>query len=240
MLKREDLTSENIDQIVADAHKAGYHFFLSAAEREASFKTAMERLSARRGALGLRLRLADVESGHRVRRAAALPRRRLAPFLLLLDADGPRHARAARPDAGARAGRGLRGHRLSAGAAAGRERARPPVESRDAGRHLPARLDPDEAARRPHRHRHHLRRRHRRTASIAATCRSSGRRITSPSPRAAAAPAATISPTPPLTPARSHIHDPYIEELVERVSDLRDGTYVIPTVQTDGEAVGEA
>ncbi|HKH66163.1 MAG TPA: gamma-glutamylcyclotransferase, partial [Reyranella sp.] len=43
MLKREDLTSENIDQIVADAHKAGYHFFLSAAEREASFKTAMAR-----------------------------------------------------------------------------------------------------------------------------------------------------------------------------------------------------
>ena len=37
-----------------------------------------------------------------------------------------------------------------------------------------------------------------------------------------------------------HIHDPYIEELVERVSDLRDGAYVIPTVQTDGEAVGEA
>jgi cation transport protein ChaC len=37
-----------------------------------------------------------------------------------------------------------------------------------------------------------------------------------------------------------HIHDPYIEELVERVSDLRDGTYVIPTVQAEGETVGEA
>jgi cation transport protein ChaC len=37
-----------------------------------------------------------------------------------------------------------------------------------------------------------------------------------------------------------HIHDPYIEDLVGRVSDLRDGVYVIPTVQTDGEAVGEA
>ena len=36
------------------------------------------------------------------------------------------------------------------------------------------------------------------------------------------------------------IHDPYIEELVERVADLRDGAYVIPTVQADGEAVGEA
>jgi len=43
VLKREDLTSENVDQIVADAHKAGYHFFLSSAEREARFKTAMER-----------------------------------------------------------------------------------------------------------------------------------------------------------------------------------------------------
>ncbi len=43
MLKREDLASENIDQIVEDAHKAGYHFFLSAAERAASFKAAMER-----------------------------------------------------------------------------------------------------------------------------------------------------------------------------------------------------
>jgi len=43
VLTREDLTSEIIDQIVADAHKAGYHFFLSSAEREARFKTAMER-----------------------------------------------------------------------------------------------------------------------------------------------------------------------------------------------------
>jgi hypothetical protein len=34
-------------------------------------------------------------------------------------------------------------------------------------------------------------------------CRSSGRRITSPSPRAAAAPAATISPTPRPMPGRS-------------------------------------
>ena len=37
-----------------------------------------------------------------------------------------------------------------------------------------------------------------------------------------------------------HIHDPYLEELVERVASLRDGTYVVPTVQADGEAVGEA
>src|SRR5258707_9209904 len=36
-----------------------------------------------------------------------------------------------------------------------------------------------------------------------------------------------------------HIHDPYIEELVERVAALR-GEYVIPTVLANGEAVGEA
>ena len=41
MLTREELTSEKIDQIVADAHKAGYHFFLSSKEREASLKAAM-------------------------------------------------------------------------------------------------------------------------------------------------------------------------------------------------------
>ena len=43
MLKREELTSERIDQIVADARKAGYHFFLSSEEREASLKEALTR-----------------------------------------------------------------------------------------------------------------------------------------------------------------------------------------------------
>ena len=43
MLKREDLTSENIDQIVAEARKAGYDFFLSSEQREASLKQAMTR-----------------------------------------------------------------------------------------------------------------------------------------------------------------------------------------------------
>jgi glutathione-specific gamma-glutamylcyclotransferase len=42
VLKREELTSENIDQIVAEARKAGYHFFLSSEEREASRKVAMQ------------------------------------------------------------------------------------------------------------------------------------------------------------------------------------------------------
>ena len=43
MLKREELTRERVDQIVADARKAGYDFFLSAEERDASLKTALDR-----------------------------------------------------------------------------------------------------------------------------------------------------------------------------------------------------
>ena len=41
MLTREDLTSERIDQIVADARAAGYDFFLSSPEREASLNAAL-------------------------------------------------------------------------------------------------------------------------------------------------------------------------------------------------------
>ena len=43
MLKREELTREHVDKIVADAHKAGYDFFLSAEERDASLKDALDR-----------------------------------------------------------------------------------------------------------------------------------------------------------------------------------------------------
>jgi len=43
LLKREELTSERIDQIVADAHAAGYHFFLSSEAREASLKKTLTR-----------------------------------------------------------------------------------------------------------------------------------------------------------------------------------------------------
>ena len=43
MLKREELTKERIEQIVADAHKAGYDFFLTAEQREASLKQALAR-----------------------------------------------------------------------------------------------------------------------------------------------------------------------------------------------------
>jgi cation transport protein ChaC len=43
VLKREELTPERIDQLVIDARKAGYDFFLSREEREASLKTALAR-----------------------------------------------------------------------------------------------------------------------------------------------------------------------------------------------------
>ena len=43
MLTREDLTSERVDQIVADAHKAGYDFFLTSEQRAASLATALQR-----------------------------------------------------------------------------------------------------------------------------------------------------------------------------------------------------
>ena len=43
MLKREELTAERIEQIVQDARNAGYDFFLSAEEREASLSQALTR-----------------------------------------------------------------------------------------------------------------------------------------------------------------------------------------------------
>jgi glutathione-specific gamma-glutamylcyclotransferase len=43
LLKREELTRERIEQLVADARKAGYDFFLSADERDASLKDALDR-----------------------------------------------------------------------------------------------------------------------------------------------------------------------------------------------------
>ena len=43
MLTREELSSDRIDQIVADARKAGYDFFLSSEEREASLNKALAR-----------------------------------------------------------------------------------------------------------------------------------------------------------------------------------------------------
>jgi glutathione-specific gamma-glutamylcyclotransferase len=43
LLKREELSHERIEQIVADARKAGYDFFLTAEERAASLDEALQR-----------------------------------------------------------------------------------------------------------------------------------------------------------------------------------------------------
>jgi cation transport protein ChaC len=43
LLKRDDLESERIEQLVADARKAGYDYFLSQEERAASLKQALDR-----------------------------------------------------------------------------------------------------------------------------------------------------------------------------------------------------
>ena len=239
MLKREDLTSENIDQIVADAHKAGYHFFLSAEEREASFKAAMARYQPGEEVWVFAYGSLMWNPAHRVRRAAALSRRRLAPLLLLLDADGPRHARAARPDAGARAGGACEGiaYRLAPqqveselGLLWNREMLagiyQPPGCRRRCATAAPSPPSP--------------------SWSTPAHCQYCG---DLPIERAAhhiafaegrrGACRDYLANT--AAHARAlHIHDPYIEELVERVSTCATAPTSIPTVQTDGEAVGEA
>ena len=46
MLTREELTAERIEQIVQDARKAGYDFFLSAEERAASLEQALTHYAA--------------------------------------------------------------------------------------------------------------------------------------------------------------------------------------------------
>ena len=63
--------------------------------------------------VGVRLRIADVAAGFRLRGGAARPPDRLPPLLLHLLRAPSRHARAARHGAGARPRRRLRGHRLS-------------------------------------------------------------------------------------------------------------------------------
>jgi len=46
LLTREELTAERIEQIVQDARKAGYDFFLSAEERAASLEQALTHYAA--------------------------------------------------------------------------------------------------------------------------------------------------------------------------------------------------
>ena len=92
-----------------------------------------------------------------------------------------------------------------------------------------AAMGADEAARRAHRDRRHLRGRPGALPVLRRPADGAGRPITSPSPRAAAAPAATISPTPPPMPARSASTIPTSRSMVERVAHLR-GEDVAPSV----------
>ena len=87
-------------------------------------KTAVRRMSATRSrSVGVRLRIADVAAGLRLRGSAPRARDRLSPLLLHLLRASPRHARASGHGAGARPRRRLRGHRVSR--AARRTRPRP-------------------------------------------------------------------------------------------------------------------
>ena len=161
MLKREELTAERIAEIVADARKAGYDFFLTAEEREASLKEALARYAPgdeawifAYGSLMWNPAIEFAEQqpclveGWRRSFCFWLPIGRGTPelpgLMLALERGGS-----------------LRRHRLSPGARAGAQRTRHPVEPRDAGGRLQALLDSGQAARRPHRHRRHLRGRHR-------------------------------------------------------------------------------
>ncbi len=89
MLTREDLSSERIDQIVADARAAGYDFFLSSPEREASLNEALLDHPPGEEAWVFAYGSLMWNPAFEYRRGPARQDRRLAPLLLLLDADGP-------------------------------------------------------------------------------------------------------------------------------------------------------
>jgi cation transport protein ChaC len=221
VLKREDLTSENVDQIVADAHKAGYHFFLSAAEREARFKTAMQGHQAGEelwvfayGSLMWNPAIEFTEQqpcrvdGWRRSFCFWMPMGRGTPelpgLMLALEQGGACEGIAYRlAPQQVESELGLLWNReMLAGIY---QPAWIPTTLRD-GRTVTA------------------------ITFVVDIAFAEGRRGACRDYLANTAAHARAL----------HIHDPYIEELVGRVSDLRDGAYVIPTVQTDGEAVGEA
>ena len=239
MLKREELTSEAIDRIVADAHKAGYHYFLTSEEREAGFKAAMERYQPDEeawvfayGSLMWNPAIEFAEAlpckvdGWRRSFCFWVPMGRGTPelpgLMLALERGGDCEGIAYR----------LAPHQVRSELEilwnremlAGVYQAEwVPTKLRD-GRTVTAvtfvvetkhcqycgDLPMERAA-------HHI--------AFAEGRRGACRDYL----------ANTAAHTRALD-----IHDPYIEELVERVSALRDGAYVIPTVGTDGEAVGEA
>jgi cation transport protein ChaC len=239
VLKREELTSENIDRIVADAHKMGYHFFLSSEEREARFKIAMERYQPGEeawvfayGSLMWNPAIEFAEAqpckveGWRRSFCFWVPLGRGTPelpgLMLALERGGTCEGIAYRlaPDL-VRSELGILWNREML---AGVYQAQwVPTQLRD-GRTVTAITFVVDTAHCQYcgdlpieRKAHHI--------AFAEGRRGACRDYLANTAAHARA---------------LHIHDPYIEELVERVTALRDGAYVIPTVQVDGEQVGEA
>lgn len=239
MLKREELTSEMIDQIVADAHKAGYHFFLSSEEREASLKEALGRYEPGEeawvfayGSLMWNPAIEFAEAqpckveGWRRSFCFWTPLGRGTPelpgLMLALEPGGCSEGIAYRlaPDQ-VRSELSILWNREMI---AGVYRAQwVPTVLRD-GRTVTAITFVVDTAHCQYcgdlpieRAAHHI--------AFAEGRRGACRDYLANTAAHARA---------------LHIHDSYIEELVERVSALRDGSYIIPTVQTDAEAVGEA
>jgi cation transport protein ChaC len=239
VLKREELTSEAIDQIVADARKAGYHYFLSSQEREASFKTAMERYQPGEeawvfayGSLMWNPAIEFSEAqpckvdGWRRSFCFWVPLGRGTPelpgLMLALERGGACEGIAYRlaPDQ-VRSELGILWNREML---AGVYQAQwVPTRLRD-GRTVTAVTFVVDTGHCQYcgdlpieRTAHHI--------AFAEGRRGACRDYLANTAAHARA---------------MHIHDPYIEELVERVTELRDGAYVVPTVQVDGEQVGEA
>ena len=239
MLKREELTKERIDEIVADARRAGYDFFLTAEEREASLKEALARYAPGEeawvfayGSLMWNPAIEFVEQqpclveGWRRSFCFWLPMGRGTPelpgLMLALERGGSCEGIAYRlaPEQVRSELAILWNREMLAGAY------KPhwvPTKLRD-GRTVNAvtfEIDTKHCqycGNLPlERKAHHI--------AFAEGRRGACRDYLANTAAHARA---------------LHIHDPYIEELVERVSALRDGSYIVPIVQADGEAVGEA
>jgi cation transport protein ChaC len=239
VLKREDLTSENIDQIVAEARKAGYDFFLSSEQREARLKQAMHRYRPGEevwvfayGSLMWNPAIEFAEAqpsrvdGWRRSFCFWLPMGRGTPelpgLMLALERGGACEGIAYRlsPEQVESELALLWNREMLAGVYQAQW---VPTQLRD-GRTVTAVTFVIDTAHCQYcgdlpieRKAHHI--------AFAEGRRGACRDYLANTAAHARA---------------MHIHDPYIEELVERVSALRDGSYTIPTVQADGEAVGEA
>jgi cation transport protein ChaC len=239
VLKREDLTSENIDQIVADARKAGYDFFLSSEQRAASLKQAMTRYPA--GEEAWVFAYGSLMWNPAIEFSEARPCRvdgwqrsfcfwvpmgrgtpELPGLMLALERGGACEGIAYRlsPDQVRSELPLLWNREMLAGVYQAQW---VPTQLRD-GRTVTAVTFVVDPAHCQYcgdlpieRKAHHI--------AFAEGRRGACRDYLANTAAHARA---------------MHIHDSYIEELVERVSALRDGSYVIPTVQADGEAVGEA